>query len=104
MLEGVGVEKIELDKTGKTQVEVAFGKELHGVAGLKLEVKSDLKEFTYCSTYTGFKDVAVKLETKQSAPQNFTAEVLHVNGPVSIGAKLNGMNNLCPNMGVNFVT
>jgi len=105
MLEGIAVEKIDLEKDGKKKVEIAVGKELHGVAGLKLEVKSDLaQDLTYCSTYTAIKDVTVKFETKHFAPQDFTAEILNVQGPLAIGAKFNGMANLCPSVGVNFVT
>jgi len=99
-IEGVGIEKFDLEKDGKKKLEVLLSKALHGVDGLKLEVKSDLaNELTYSSTYTGMKDISAKLEMKHSAPTDFTCELLHVTGPVAIGAKLNGLSNPVPTMG-----
>jgi len=103
MLQGVSIEKFDLDKDGKYKMEVAVGKDLHGVDGLKLELKSDLsKDLTYHSTYTGMKDVAVKLDIKHFAPTDFTLECLHATGPVVVGAKLNGLG--VPNMGASFLS
>jgi len=103
MLDGVSIDKLELDKTGGFKLETSLGKALHTVDGLKIEVKSDLKNaLTYASTYTGIADTTVKLETKHSAPTDFTAECVHGHGSAVIGAQFKGTTNLCPAVGVSF--
>jgi hypothetical protein len=102
-LEGLAVDKLDLTKDGKTQLECSLGKALHTVDGLKLEVKSDLKEqITYASTYTGINDLSLKLETKHFNPADFTAECLYGIGSSVIGVKMNGMKNPIPDVGANF--
>lgn len=111
-VQGIAVEKLEIDKEGKGNLEVLVGDALHGVNGLKLEVKSAFpcQELTnhslsFCSTYTAIKDTSIKIETKQADPTNVGVEILHGIGSSVIGAKLNGLNNgLCPSMGVNFAS
>jgi len=104
-LDGMAIDKLDLEKDGKTKMECSLSKALHKVDGLKIEVKTDLKkDATYCSTYTGMKDVTVKFDTKHSDPTDFVAELMHATGPVVIGAKFNGMKNLCPSAGVSMTS
>jgi hypothetical protein len=108
-LKGVAVDKFDLDKDGKVAIETSIAKALHGVDGLKLEVKSniDFKDFGnntvgYTSTYTGLANTSVKIETKHDDPTNFTLEAAHSTGAAVLAAQLNGLTTLCPNVGANF--
>jgi len=103
MFDGFAIDKLDLDKDGKINVETSASKALHTIDGLKIEVKTDLtKEVKYASTFTGVADTVLKFETKHSAPTDFTAEVLHCHGPAILGVKFQGMTNLCPNTGASF--
>jgi len=107
-LKGVAVDKFDLDKDGKVAIESSIAKSLHGVDGLKLEVKSniDFKDFGnntvgYTSTYTGIANTSVKIETKHDDPTNFTLEASHSAGSAVLAAQLNGLATL-PNVGANY--
>jgi len=109
-LEGFAIDKFDLDKAGLAKVECSAGKALHGVDGLKLQINADVgnsltepKNFAYSLTHTGIENTSVKVETKQADPTNFTAELLHGRGPAVIGVKFNGISNLCPSVGANYV-
>ena len=80
-----------------------LNKALHGVDGLKAEVKGDLNDQTVSATYTAIADASVKVETKVSNPAAFNAECLysHASGAI-VGAKFNGLN--IPNVGLSFAT
>jgi len=106
-LEGLAVDKLDLDKNGGIKLESSLSKALHGVDGLKLEVKPDfvewkLKALTYSSTFTGHKDLSLKFETSHFEPTKFTLEALHGIGPCVLGAQLKGMASLFPSVGVNY--
>jgi len=102
-LDGLAIDKLDLTKEGKVQLECSLGKALHKVDGLKLEVKTDLKEqITYASTFTGVKDLTLKLDTKHFSPTDFTAEALYGVGSCVIGIKQAGLKSLIPSVGVNF--
>lgn len=108
-LKGLQVDKFDLDKDGKAIFETSIGNTLHGVEGLKLEVKSnvDFKDFNnntvaYSTTYKGIPETSLKLETKHHDPTNFVFEASRSAGPAVIAAQFNGMSNLCPNVGVNY--
>jgi len=103
MLEGLAIDKLDLDKNGGIKLESSLSKALHGVNGLKVEVKSDLKDALTCGTvYTGQQDLSLKFETSYAAPANFTLEALHGRGSAVIGAQLIGTNSLCPAMGASY--
>jgi len=103
MLKGLAVDKLDLDKNGGIKMESSLSKALHGVDGLKLEVKTDFgKALTYSSTFTGQKDLSLKFETSHFTPTDFTLEILHGIGPCVLGAQLKGMASLFPSVGVNY--
>jgi len=102
-LKGFAIDKFELDGAGKYKVESSLSKALHGVDGLKAEVKGDLSDQTVSATYTAIADASVKVETKVSNPAAFNAECLYSHGSGAIlGAKFNGLN--IPNVGLSFAT
>jgi len=102
-LEGLAVDKLDLDKNGGIKMESSLSKALHGVDGLKLEVKTDFgNALTYHSTFTGQKDLALKFETSHFTPTAFTLEVLHGIGPCVLGAQLKGTASLVPSVGLNY--
>lgn len=91
MLEGLSVDKLDFDKNGVIKTETSLSTALHGVDGLKIELKTDFgKALTYHSTFTGLKDTLLKFETSHSAPADFTLEALHTAGPCVIGCQWNG--------------
>lgn len=103
MLEGLAIDKLDLDKNGGIKLESSLSKALHGVNGLKIEVKSDLKDaLTFGSVYTGQQDALLKFETTYAAPANFTFEALTGRGSAVIGAQLVGTNSLCPSVGASY--
>lgn len=110
-ISGVAIDKFELSKDGKAAMESSVSKALHGVDGLKLEVKSNLDltdagsalaNTTYGSTYTGIANTSLKIETPHADPQNFTLEASHSVSGAVVAAQVKGMANLCPNVGVNY--
>jgi len=109
-VKGVVIDKFELDKDGKAIVESSVSKALHSVDGLKLEVKSnfdskDLSNLTLgaASTYTGIANTSVKVDIKQiDDPTKFTVEASHTHGSAVVAAKFNGLDNLIPDVGVNY--
>jgi len=113
-VKGVVIDKFELDKDGKAVVESSISKALHSVDGLKLEVKSNF-DSTYrtysnltlgaASTYTGIANTSVKVDIKQvDDPTKFTVEASHAHGSAVVAAKFNGLDNLIPDVGVNYTT
>jgi hypothetical protein len=103
MLEGLAIDKLDLDKNGGIKLESSLSKALHKVDGLKVEVKSDFKDaLSFGSVYTGQKDALLKFETSYAAPTNFTLEALHGRGSAVIGAQLVGTSSPCPSMGASY--
>jgi len=96
----VCVDKLEFDKAGKMKMECSSDK-VH--KDLKLELKSDLvdpaKVTAHC-TYTGVKDLQVKLDTVPMNPQNFTAEATYAYGIYTVGAKCTAETLTAPDLGV----
>jgi len=73
----MSVDKLEMDKGGKYKLEASLDK---ACPGMKLDCKSDLadlnKAFIGC-TYTGIKNLQVKMEHKLVKPMDFTGEVTY---------------------------
>jgi hypothetical protein len=96
------VDKLELDKGGKTKLEMSTEK---AYPGLKIECRSDLvdvSKIVACCTYTGLKDTQLKLETTPMK-QDFTAEVTYSMGMATCGAKCTPDTLTCPELGVRFL-
>lgn len=75
---GVAFDKLELDKSGGMKLESAIDKNLHGVADLKIDCKSDLKSVdgvTVGATYTGVAGALIKAECNATNPGKYAAEV-----------------------------
>jgi len=100
-LPGLAIDKFELDSAGNSKTECSLSKDLHGVDGLKLEVKGDLSNQSVAATYTGIPDASVKFETKNFSTTDFTAECLY-GAPFGavIGANFKGAN--IPSIGLNY--
>merc|ERR1712224_236412 len=73
---------------------------------LNVEVKSDLvdpaKVTAHC-TYTGVKDLQVKLDTFPMKPKSFTAEVTYTAGIATVGAKCTAATLTAPDFGINLL-
>jgi len=103
MLEGLAVDKLDLDKNGGIKMDSSLSKALHGVDGLKIEVKTDFgKALSYHATFSGHKDLSAKIETSHFAPTAFTLETLHGMGKCVFGFQLKGLASVCPSVGVNY--
>mmetsp|Transcript_23232 Transcript_23232/g.53668 ORF Transcript_23232/g.53668 Transcript_23232/m.53668 type:complete len:274 (+) Transcript_23232:75-896(+) len=85
----MSVDKLEMDKGGKYKLEASTEK---AYPGLKVEVKSDLadlnKTMVGC-TYSGVKNLQVKMEHKLTKPQDFTGEVTYACPVAVCGVKFN---------------
>jgi len=85
----VSVDKLEIDKAGKSKVELSFDK-LH--PKLKVECKGSFedpcKAVVGCQ-YTGVPDAQVKFETKACQPLDFNGEVTYNKKQVTGGVKFN---------------
>jgi len=89
-LDGVSVDKLEMDKAGKFKLEASASK-LH--PGLVVDCKSDLKDaskITAGATYTGLKGTQFKFECPALNPQAFTSEFTCAGGIATVGAKASG--------------
>lgn len=91
-IKGFNVDKFEFNKSGGMKLEAALDKNLHKVAALTIDLKTDLADpmnkLVKGVTYTGIKDTQVKFETKVLDPQAFTAEITRTQGPAVIGVKM----------------
>lgn len=98
-----GIDKLELDKAGKMKLECSSDKVYKD---LKVEVKSDLvdpaKVTAHC-TYTGMKDMQMKLDTFPMNPTNFTAEATYSTGIATVGAKCTAKTLTAPDIGVRLL-
>merc|ERR1712032_1801951 len=64
---GFSIDKFEMDKKGAMKLETSASKELHKIADLKVEGKSNITDIGSISAglaYTGLKDTQIKCETK----------------------------------------
>jgi len=100
------IDKLELDKAGKFKLE-GTSSEVH--PGLKLEVKSDLKDINKITTgftYTGLKNAQVKFECKALDPQDFTGEATYTKDIATFGVKLNSsiLSGAAPDFGVRLLS
>lgn len=95
-INGLAVDKFEYNKNGGMKFEGTLSKDIHKVDGLSVEFKTDLTDplgkLKKGITYTGLPDTQVKFETAVLKPDAFTAEVTRVQGPATIGAKVQGTN------------
>jgi hypothetical protein len=97
----VCVDKLEMDKSGKFKLECSSDKVQ--VPGLKLSLTSDLVDMGKISTsctYTGVKDMQIKLDTKATKPQDFTAEVTKAQGLATVGVKCTAATLTAPDLGM----
>jgi len=112
-LEGLSINKLEMDSKGAGKLEFGLDRKLHQVDGLKLEVKSDFpcsdpakQSVAFAATYSGVADSVVKVETKASNMADISAELMHAHDFGScaavLGARLENTSNLCPSAGVNI--
>jgi len=86
-LEGVTIDKLEMDKAGKFKLEASADKLYDG---LKVECKSDLAnvdKITVGCTYTGVKNAQIKLDCVKVGSPDVTGEVTYAQGDVTCGAK-----------------
>lgn len=86
-LKGVSVDKLELDKKGVCKLEASADSKLHGVDGLTIEAKSDLKTVAKASAGLSYsrKEGQFKIETSFGAPGDFKAEASAAAGPATVG-------------------
>jgi len=103
---GFSIDKLEMDKKGAMKLETSAGKELHKIADLKVEGKSNITDIGSLSaglTYTGLKDTQIKCETKIQTPQDFAFEATRAVGPATLGLKFGIKNATRPDLGVRLV-
>jgi hypothetical protein len=100
---GFAVDKFELDSKNAAKVETSLTNALHGIDGLKLEVKGDLTNQNVGATYTGVADTCIKAETKNFSPDEAQVEILRGVGDAVVGAKWNvKKTGMIPAVGVNY--
>jgi len=102
---GLFVDKLELDKAGKTKVEVSAKKESHGVSGLVLEAKSDLKSVNGLNcgfTFTGLADTQIKADAPVAKPDAFAIEATRSIPNGVLGLKCGMANLSAPDLGFRF--
>lgn len=102
-MNGLSVDKFEIDKKGAMKLEATLGADLHKVKDLKVELKTNLLELesvTKGITFTGVKDTQIKAEFKPLKPKEFSAEVTRtVTEGATVGVKFVGAGAL--DVGVN---
>lgn len=109
-LKGFAIDKFEIDAGSKIALDCSGNKELHGIDGLKTEVKSklDSQTFAFHATYTGIADTQVKVEVEKkpnqepmAAVQGAKVEVLRSMCGAVIGAKVDATT-LCPDVSASY--
>jgi len=102
-LNGISIDKFEIDKKGGMKLEVVADAKMHQVKDLKLEFSSDLKDpakITKGLTFTGIKDTQIKADFKPLKFKEFTAEVTRSVGDLgTVGVKFSGPG--VPDVGLN---
>merc|ERR1712194_840694 len=103
-LEGVTIDKLEMDKAGKFKLEASHN---NVYPGLKVECKSDLEDINkvqVLTTYTGLKDAQIKVDCPVTKPQNFNAEATLSKGKVTCGLKTSSaiLAGALPDVGLRF--
>jgi len=103
-VDGVTIDKLEMDKAGKFKVEASSDKV---AAGLKVDCKSDLADVSKVAvgyTYTGIKNLQAKGEFKATNPMDFTKEVTYSQGDLTCGMKCTSdlLNGGLPDFGVRY--
>ena len=84
-LSAVPIDKLEMDKGGKFRDEASSDKVY---PGLKVDCKSDLADVSKVAaggTYTGVKNLQLKLETMATMPKECTGEYTYSAGPATCG-------------------
>jgi hypothetical protein len=102
---GLFVDKLEVDKAGKVKLEASAKKESHGVQGLVLEAKSDLKSVNGMNcgfTFTGVADTHIKADAPLTKPDSFTLEATRNVPNGVIGLKCGMANVTAPDLGFRF--
>merc|ERR1711957_1092998 len=102
---GLFIDKLEVDKAGKTTLEASAKKELHGVQGLVLEAKSDLKSANGVNcgfTFTGILDTQIKADAPATKPDSFSLEATRTVPFGVIGLKCGMANLSAPDVGLRF--
>jgi hypothetical protein len=104
---GLTVDKLELDKAGKTKFEASAKKESHGVNGLVLEAKSDLKSINGLNcgfTFTGVADTQIKADSPLTKPDGFSLEATRSVPFGVLGLKCGMANLSAPDVGLRFAS
>jgi len=95
------IDKLEMDKKGGIKLEASSDKIY---PKLKVECKSsdlfDQNKITVGGTYGGIKDTHVKIETKLTKPDDFTAEATRALGLATCGVKFGMANITKPDVGL----
>jgi hypothetical protein len=102
---GLFVDKLELDKSGKMKLEASAKQDVHGVRGLVLESKSDLKSVNGLNcgfTFTGVADTQVKVDAPLSKPDSFSLEATRNVPHGMVGLKCGMANFSAPDVGFRF--
>lgn len=106
-INGLSVDKLEMDKGGKLKCEASVDNKLHTVKDLKLEVKSDcvnLDKVTTAATYTGISDTMLICEFPALKPDAFSLEITRGFGPITGGLKLGMATMTAPDLGCRYVS
>lgn len=105
-LDGLSVDKLEMDKSGKFKFEASVDNKMHNVPDLKLELKSDLKNHekaTIGCVYNLQKDGLLKFETKPLNVADFNFEATYnINSEITVGAKCGMKTIASPQVGASF--
>jgi len=104
-LAGLFVDKLELDKSGKMKLEASAKKDSHGVNGLVLEAKSDLKSLNGLNcgfTFTGVADTQIKADALVAKPDAFSIEATRSIPNGVLGLKCGMANLTAPDIGFRF--
>lgn len=102
-IRGLVIDKLEMDKAGRYKFEASSTCCLHTVKDLKVEVKSDLVDFSQAKAavvYTGIKDTQIKAETQPLSFQDFNLEVTRAFNQVTAGIKCSQANLTTPDVGL----
>jgi len=92
---GFSLDKVEFDKKGTYKIETSITKDMHKIDALSLTTASDQgkeKETKIGLTYTGIKDLQVKLDAKPLAfkPDDVNFECMYGVGAIIMGMKFAG--------------
>jgi len=103
--DGVIIDKLEMDKSGKMKLECCVDKNAHKRSDLVIEAKSDLAKannLVFGAVVTSVADTRLALETKALDPANFTADLTRTFKGATFGVKFGKDNLSQPDVGARF--